>query len=258
MSFRGGGRGNGGRGGRGGEYYRNKYGGGGSGGGGGRGGGRGNRGGRGGEYYRNKFGGGRGHGGGQDGVGGGRGARPPASAGAPRPWAELQHTLQRIDQKGYGAYKDLLGSFSFSPEKITLAVDHVQGDPYAAPSRVRLLVPAAAASFPAALYSSKSKAIAFCDYITRTFSKLVSGKRLDAKSSGGSWAGKKGGECTIDTPGQHVLERTSTMLNRKADGQLESIEVRLTVNLPAQGRSGTLRGDDAAAAVAAAAAAAAA
>ena len=124
----------------------------------------------------------------------------------------------------------------FSTDTLQLAVDHVQGDPYAAPSRVRLLVSAAAAGFPADLHASKAKATAFCDYLTRTFSKQVSGKRLDAKSTGGSWSGAKGGECTIDTPGQHVLERTSVMLNRRADGGLISIEARLTVNLPAQGQ----------------------
>ncbi len=48
--------------------------------------------------------------------------------------------LNEIDGQGYKAYKGLRGIWSF-PD-FTLHVDHVQGDPFAEPSRVRVTLPA--------------------------------------------------------------------------------------------------------------------
>jgi len=39
----------------------------------------------------------------------------------------LRRLLQRIDGKGYKAYKDIEGSYDFGP--FSMHVDHVQGDP---------------------------------------------------------------------------------------------------------------------------------
>ncbi|HXV44797.1 MAG TPA: ABC-ATPase domain-containing protein, partial [Anaerolineae bacterium] len=50
--------------------------------------------------------------------------------------ADLQRLLSRIDGKGYPAYKDIRGSYAF--EEFTLFIDHVQGDPFAGPSRLRV------------------------------------------------------------------------------------------------------------------------
>ena len=46
--------------------------------------------------------------------------------------------LNGIDGQGYKAYKRLRGTWAF-PD-FTLHVDHVQGDPFAAPSRVRVIL----------------------------------------------------------------------------------------------------------------------
>ena len=43
--------------------------------------------------------------------------------------AELKNLLQRIDHKGYPAYKDTRGSYEFPG--YVLSIDHVQGDPFA-------------------------------------------------------------------------------------------------------------------------------
>ncbi|HEX5915314.1 MAG TPA: ABC-ATPase domain-containing protein, partial [Rubrobacter sp.] len=48
----------------------------------------------------------------------------------------LRSTLDRIDRKGYGAYKDLSGSHNFGP--FVLFVDRVQRDPFAPPSLIRI------------------------------------------------------------------------------------------------------------------------
>ena len=46
----------------------------------------------------------------------------------------LRNRLQALDGKSYKAYKDLRGCHQFAD--FTLHIDYVQGDPFAAPSRV--------------------------------------------------------------------------------------------------------------------------
>jgi predicted ABC-class ATPase len=52
---------------------------------------------------------------------------------------ELRRRLARIDGRGYKAYKEIQGQYTFG--QFALFVDHVQGDPFAAPSRLRVRVP---------------------------------------------------------------------------------------------------------------------
>ena len=53
--------------------------------------------------------------------------------------ADLQTLLRQIDHKGYPAYKDTKGKYQF--QQYVLSIDHVQGDPFAAPSKVSFLLP---------------------------------------------------------------------------------------------------------------------
>lgn len=46
---------------------------------------------------------------------------------------ELRNILDRIDRKGYPAYKELKGVYKF--DEYIFVIEHVQGDPFAAPSR---------------------------------------------------------------------------------------------------------------------------
>lgn len=75
---------------------------------------------------------------------------------------ELRNLLQRIDHKSYPAYKDTRGSYDFG--NYVLSIDHVQGDPFAAPSKVSVHVRGGAAKFPADLYRMKCRRLAVCDY----------------------------------------------------------------------------------------------
>ena len=50
----------------------------------------------------------------------------------------LKNELQRIDGKGYKSYKDLQGQYDFND--YILSIDHVQGDPFASPSRLRVII----------------------------------------------------------------------------------------------------------------------
>jgi hypothetical protein len=83
---------------------------------------------------------------------------------------ELRNLLQRIDHKSYPAYKDTRGSYDFG--NYVLSIDHVQGDPFAAPSKVSVHVRGGAAKFPADLYRMKCRRLAVCDYLLRQFGNL--------------------------------------------------------------------------------------
>ena len=51
---------------------------------------------------------------------------------------DLKKELLKIDHKSYGMYKTLGGSYSFG--NYILYIDHVQGDPFASPSRLHFEV----------------------------------------------------------------------------------------------------------------------
>ena len=51
---------------------------------------------------------------------------------------DIKRELQRIDGRGYKSYKDLEGQYDF--DSFVLSIDHVQGDPFASPSRVRVII----------------------------------------------------------------------------------------------------------------------
>jgi predicted ABC-class ATPase len=134
---------------------------------------------------------------------------------------DLRRVLNRIDGKGYPAYKDIRGQYEFPG--FTLLIDHVQGDPFAAPSRLRVRVPQRVAGYPPDTYSQPSRRIALADFLTRAFDTVCS------QSSGRRGSGKSG-LIAIDRPGQQVLERTSVLVDEAA------IEARFVVGLPAAGR----------------------
>ena len=51
---------------------------------------------------------------------------------------DLRRLLESIDRKSYPAYKSAQGAYDFG--NYTLSIDHVQGDPFAAPSKVSVQV----------------------------------------------------------------------------------------------------------------------
>lgn len=136
---------------------------------------------------------------------------------------QLRMELERIHRKSYPAYKDLKGSYQF-PGYI-LHIDHVQGDPFAAPSKVSVEVSQKAALFPAELFDGKYQRIALQDYLNRVFAKCMSDYMFQAKGSG------KSGLMSISRCGQQVLERTALEMDEKR------ILARFEVGFPANGRS---------------------
>ena len=79
--------------------------------------------------------------------------------------SDLRNLLMRIDHRGYPAYKDTKGKYQF--DQYILSIDHVQGDPFASPSKVSLLIPGRIAGFGKECYETKERRIAFQDYLLR-------------------------------------------------------------------------------------------
>ena len=65
---------------------------------------------------------------------------------------ELRANLRAIDRRSYPAYKSLAGSWSFG--KYILNIEHVQGDPFAAPSQLSVTVDSRTAGFPTACWEA--------------------------------------------------------------------------------------------------------
>ncbi len=133
----------------------------------------------------------------------------------------LRSTLLDLDGRGYKAYLDIKGSYQFSD--FILIVDHVQGDPFASPSKLRVKVPQSVARFPQELYQSPTRSIALGDYLTREFD--AAAKEISSFRGTG-----KSGLISIANTGQEVLERTATVIND------HYLEVRFLVGLPARSR----------------------
>ncbi len=138
---------------------------------------------------------------------------------------ELRNILQRIDHRGYPAYKDTRGSYDF--RNYILSIDHVQGDPFASPSKVSVHVRGAAAGFPADLYQMKCRRTALEDYLLRQFGRELEKVSFKAKGSG------KSGLLSVSRCGQEVLERTACQLDEKSG----DLVLRFEVGFPANGRT---------------------
>ena len=136
---------------------------------------------------------------------------------------ELRTSLKAIHRKSYPAYKSLAGSYDFS--KYILNIEHVQGDPFAAPSRLSVRVSHKNAGIPAEYYANKQTKTALEDYLIRRFHKQTDKFCFQAKGSG------KSGIMTVSRCGQEILERTACEINQNG------ITVRFEVGFPANGRT---------------------
>ena len=136
---------------------------------------------------------------------------------------DLRARLRAIDHRGYPAYKDLKGQYDFGD--YVLSIDHVQGDPFAAPSRLSVHVNGRRAGFPAEYYDSREKRITLQDHLTRLFgAQLARG----SKKAGGSG---KSGLLAASRCGQEVLERTACRV------EAGNVVLRFEAGFPARGRT---------------------
>lgn len=135
---------------------------------------------------------------------------------------ELDDRLREIDGRGYKAYKAIGGGWRF-PD-FELHVEHVQGDPFAAPSRVRVVLAPGVADLPLSAYRSRARALGTAAFLARAFRDAA----RDASSRRGSGTS---GRIRMDAPGQDVLLQTAVLVD---DGGV--VEARFQVGLPARGR----------------------
>lgn len=134
----------------------------------------------------------------------------------------LMNELKRIDNKGYKAYKDIQGKYSYT--KFDLFIDYVQGDPFATPSKIRIVIPAKQRPIKAEWLSSYERKIAAEDKMARVVASAIHKQKTFIKGSG------KSGLILFDQPGQEVIERSAVQLDSQA------ITVCISVGLPANGR----------------------
>ncbi|NOZ53437.1 MAG: ABC-ATPase domain-containing protein [Gammaproteobacteria bacterium] len=139
---------------------------------------------------------------------------------------QLKQLLRQIHGKGYKAYKNIKGQYQFPG--FTLNIDHVQGDPFAAPSRISITVPMRHAGFSEELWESTDsnpiRRIALEDFLARALKHTIHKTIKGCRGSGCS------GIITIETSGQQILIRNAMIVTA------QSIEARIVMGLPADGR----------------------
>lgn len=136
---------------------------------------------------------------------------------------DLKKSLSSINGKSYGAYKSLSDRYDF--KKYVLSIDHVQGDPFASPSKLQIIIDQKTAKFPLELFDTAYKRIALEDYLTRLFYSNIN------KFSSRVFGSGKSGLISISRCDAEILERTSVIISSK------EIQVRFEVGFPARGRT---------------------
>ena len=147
---------------------------------------------------------------------------------------ELKKDLYRINHKSYGMYKELKGSYRF--DRFILHIDHVQGDPFASPSRMRLEMNARDHGFPEEYYKGtggekpeaenlRQRKITLEDQVLRKFRRELF--HMDRSVSGSG----KSGRISTCSVGQKVMERIAVIFSE------DKTEIRFEMGFPARGRT---------------------
>ncbi|SEI47086.1 Predicted ATPase of the ABC class [Allopseudospirillum japonicum] len=126
--------------------------------------------------------------------------------------ALLETRLLEIDRRGYRSYQKIKGEYTYSDYQIYL--EHIQLDPHAPPSRVRIVRPWAPIKLDFLLEKSNSYQIAARDFIARQLYQLL----------------HKHPHLQMQRPSQHILDATQVIF------QPEGLEIRVEVHLPEQER----------------------
>ncbi len=137
--------------------------------------------------------------------------------------SELRTQLRQIDHKGYKAYKVLEGEYDFGAYR--LCIDHVQGDPFATPSRVRIVY-GNRGNIPGEFFAQKHRRTAAEDYLLRRLHRSLR-MCMDRERKGSG----KSGLVTACRAGQEILERTAMQISA------ETVTARIEVGFPAYGRT---------------------
>jgi predicted ABC-class ATPase len=140
---------------------------------------------------------------------------------------ELRERLHGLDGRSYGAYRDIAGRWRIH-DGLVLSIDHVQGDPFAAPTRVSVhataLATALAADLPIESLTTEPGRVGLACHLATAFARAA---RAGSERRGSG----RSGQIRMEDPGQIVGPQTAVQV--APDG---SIEARFTVGLPARGR----------------------
>ena len=123
----------------------------------------------------------------------------------------LSSSLHGMDGASYGRYKSLTGHWAM--DGFDLEIRRIQSDPFAPPSRLRVIVPARAAGFPDELRDTDTRRRALGGYLLRALRRALSGTPV-----------------TVDAGGQEVLARSAIGVENGA------VRVELGVPMPGHGR----------------------
>lgn len=137
---------------------------------------------------------------------------------------ELERALASVDRRGYPAYKSLRGAYDFGD--FVLSIDHVQGDPFASPSKMSARIPARVAGFESQMHDAPHRRVALEDWLVRRFAAECARVNFKAGGSG------KSGLIATSKPGPEVLARSACEI--APDG---SVTLRFEAGLPAHGRT---------------------
>jgi len=132
----------------------------------------------------------------------------------------LRDRLAEIAGKGYAAYRALLGVYDFG--HYHLALDHIQKDPFASPTRARLRVPLGVALFPGRFLRDSVARVSTADWLARRSAEVI--ERLQPQ-------GRATRTVAVDAGGQTVLGRSAVVFPD------DCVELRLNVTLPGEGRT---------------------
>ncbi|KPJ80166.1 MAG: hypothetical protein AMS19_09850 [Gemmatimonas sp. SG8_23] len=135
---------------------------------------------------------------------------------------DLTRLLGEIDGRGYRSYRSLAGPWDFGD--FVLHVDHVQGDPYAAPTRLRVHLLPDVAGLPSTSCASPERATGTAAFLARAFARAAHAASRNRGSG-------RSGAIRMMHPGQLVLPTTAIRVSPGGE-----IEGRFTVGLPARGR----------------------
>jgi len=138
---------------------------------------------------------------------------------------KLEQLLRDTDHKGYPAYKSLKGRYQFPFYE--LSIDHVQGDPFAAPSSLSLRIKPPQHGIPKEYYEKSHRRIMLQDFLLRGFGREMSKYDHRTKGSG------KSGALSVSRCHQEVLERSALQID-PANGLMT---VRFYAGFPAAGRT---------------------
>ncbi len=132
----------------------------------------------------------------------------------------LRQLLKHLEGYSCREYRGIKGNYEFSA--FLLSVDYVQGDPFAAPSRIRIRLNQAVAKFPSNWLTYYGSLVALANYLTRQVVQVA--QSLQQKRGSGN-----SGHIHISAPSKPFCADQPWITP-------EGLEARLTVGLPALGR----------------------